>query len=81
VNDADIMLNAATAGLGLAYLIDSSVRGHLEDKRLSRVLDAYCVPFPGFFLYYPTRAHVAPKLQALAAFLKIGQARAPSARR
>jgi DNA-binding transcriptional LysR family regulator len=80
VNDADIMLNAATAGLGLAYLIDSSVRDHLADKRLVRVLDRYCVPFPGFFLYYPSRAHVAPKLQALVDFLKVGRSRAPTAR-
>jgi DNA-binding transcriptional LysR family regulator len=48
VNDGEIMLNAATAGLGLSYLIDASVRAHLADKRLVRVLEAYCVPFPGF---------------------------------
>ena len=63
VNDGEIMLSAATAGLGLSYLIDASVLAHLADKRLVRVLEAYCVPFPGFFLYYPSRAHIAPKLK------------------
>jgi DNA-binding transcriptional LysR family regulator len=81
VNDADIMLNAATAGLGLAYLIDSSVRDHLADKRLVRVLDPFCVPFPSFFLYYPSRAHVAPKLQALVDFLKRSGSRRSAAKR
>lgn len=65
MNDGDCMLDAALAGLGLAYLLESSAREHLQARRLVRVLDAYCPPFPGFFLYYPSRAHIAPKLQAL----------------
>ena len=73
LNDGDLMLSAATSGLGLAYLLESSVRDHLADKRLVRVLDAYCVPFPGFFLYYPSRVHLAPKLKALVDFLKVGR--------
>jgi DNA-binding transcriptional LysR family regulator len=75
VNDGEIMLNAATAGLGLSYLIDASVRAHLADKRLVRVLEAYCVPFPGFFLYYPSRAHIAPKLKALVDFYGLARPR------
>jgi DNA-binding transcriptional LysR family regulator len=71
VNDADIMRNAALDGLGLAYLMDKSVVDDVAAKRLVRVLDAYCTPFPGFFLYYPSRAHLAPKLQALVDFLKL----------
>jgi DNA-binding transcriptional LysR family regulator len=76
VNDADFMLDAAVAGLGLAYLMDVSVREHLADGRLERVLERYCAPYPGFFLYYPSRAQLAPKLAALVEFL-----RAPVARR
>jgi DNA-binding transcriptional LysR family regulator len=71
LDDADLIVSAALDGLGLAYLIDSTVREHLAQKRLVRVLEAYCVPFPGFFLYYPSRAHIAPKLQALVDFLKV----------
>jgi DNA-binding transcriptional LysR family regulator len=33
---------------------------------LTRVLDDWCPPFPGFFLYYPGRRQVSP---ALAAFI------------
>jgi len=34
------------------------------------VLDAYCEPFRGFFLYYPKRAQTPLKLRALADFLR-----------
>jgi DNA-binding transcriptional LysR family regulator len=79
INDGDLMVSAALDGLGLAYVVDSSVHAHLADKRLVRVLDAYCVPFPGFFLYYPSRTHVAPKLQALVDFLKATRSRSRTA--
>jgi DNA-binding transcriptional LysR family regulator len=65
-----MMASAAIAGLGLAYVMETAVRAPLSDGRLVRVLDRFCVPFPGFFLYYPSRTQVAPKLQALVDFLK-----------
>ena len=46
---------------------------HVAEKRLVRVLDKYCPRFPGYFLYYPSRVNVAPKLRALVDFLKSGQ--------
>jgi DNA-binding transcriptional LysR family regulator len=73
LNDGDLMVVAALDGLGLAYVPEIAVREALADRRLVRVLDEFCVPFPGFFLYYPSRAHVAPKLQALIDFLKVGR--------
>lgn len=79
LNDGDLMVRAALDGLGLAWVLESTVREHLANKRLVRVLDAFCVPFPGLFLYYPSRAHIAPKLQALVDFLKVG--RPPAKRR
>ena len=46
-------------------------------KRLVRVLDRYCPHIPGYFLYYPSRVNVAPKLKVLIDFLR----RSDSARR
>jgi DNA-binding transcriptional LysR family regulator len=71
LNDGDILVSAALDGLGLAYVIESTVREHVAAKRLVRVLDPFCTPFPGFFLYYPSRTHLAPKLQALVNTLKL----------
>jgi len=71
LNDGDLMVGAAEAGLGLAYVVESRVRAELASKRLVRVLEPYCTPFPGFFLYYPSRAQMAPKLKALIEFFKL----------
>jgi DNA-binding transcriptional LysR family regulator len=71
IDDGELMTRAALDGLGLAYVMESSVTEHLAAKRLVRVLDAFCPSFPGFFLYYPRRAQLAPKLQALVGFLKV----------
>jgi DNA-binding transcriptional LysR family regulator len=65
------MMLAALDGLGLAYVAESRVAEHLSAKRLVRILEAWSPPFPGLFLYYPSRANVAPKLQALVDFLKV----------
>lgn len=46
---------AALAGLGLAYLPEEWVRPYLTKRQLVRVLDDWCPPFSGFYLYYPSR--------------------------
>jgi DNA-binding transcriptional LysR family regulator len=69
-NDNDALIAAALAGVGLAYVFESTVREHLASGRLIRVLEPFCPPFPGLFLYYPSRALLAPKLQALLDFLR-----------
>ena len=71
-SDRELMVSAALAGLGLAYVGETRVREHLNQKRLVRVLDSWCPPFPGIFLYYASRANLAPKLQALVDFLRMG---------
>lgn len=70
LDDADLMRDAAIEGHGLAYLPEPHLRAELAAGRLESVLDAFCEPFPGLFLYYPSRTHLAPKLQALVTFLR-----------
>ena len=69
-NDYDSMLNAAVRGVGVAYFLESGVREHITTGRLVRVLEAFCPPFPGMFLYYPSRANLAPKLQVFVDFIR-----------
>lgn len=71
LDDGDLMADAALRGLGVARVMESTVRDALASKRLVRVLDAFCTPFPGLFLYYPSRAQIAPKVRALVDFLKL----------
>lgn len=49
------MLNAALAGLGLAYVPEGLVMAHLARGRLKRVLEDWCPPYSGYHLYYPSR--------------------------
>ena len=65
-DDEGLVIDAALAGVGLAYLIEDQVASLLQAGALSRVLEDWCSPFPGFFLYYPGRRQVSP---ALAAFI------------
>ena len=65
-DDGDMMVGAALEGLGLALVIEDDVATQLRDGTLTRVLEDWCQPFPGFYLYYPGRRQVSP---ALAAFI------------
>ena len=56
----------------MAYTLESSVEEDLAAGRLVRVLEDWCAPFPGFFLYYPGRRQMRPALRALIDFLAIG---------
>jgi DNA-binding transcriptional LysR family regulator len=71
VSDRELMVRAAIDGLGLAYVAESRVAEHLSARRLVRVLEAWSPPFPGLFLYYSSRANVAPKLQVLVELLRL----------
>jgi DNA-binding transcriptional LysR family regulator len=79
VDDAQMVVDAAIDGVGLAYVFENMVRELLSEKRLVRVLDEYCPPFPGYFLYYPSRVHLAPKLRAFVEFMRHRQS-GPGAR-
>ncbi len=68
-NDDDSMLRAALQGVGLVQHIDLCVRHHLASGTLVRVLKPWCKPFPGFYLYVPSRAQMPAKIRALMDFL------------
>jgi DNA-binding transcriptional LysR family regulator len=65
LNSMALRLNAAQAGLGLAYLPEDQVKPYLADGRLIRVLEDWCAPFPGYRLYYPSRRQPAPAFAVL----------------
>src|SRR5271168_4928757 len=48
-------LNAALAGLGLAYVPKGMVEPHLAKGPLKRVLADWCPLFTGYHLFYPSR--------------------------
>ena len=71
LNDSGLCLAAALSGTGLACSVDALVAPHVSAGRLVRVLEDWCPPMPGFFLYYPSRRQMPPALRAVVDLLKV----------
>ncbi|MGP0095165.1 MAG: LysR family transcriptional regulator [Xanthobacteraceae bacterium] len=65
LDDPAFVLDAARAGVGLAYLRESIAAADLAHGRLVRVLEDWTRPFPGICLYYPGRRNIPARLRAL----------------
>ncbi|MDR5746563.1 LysR substrate-binding domain-containing protein [Caballeronia sp. LZ029] len=65
LDEPGMMLAAARAGLGLAYLTEWNVSADLAAGTLVRVLEEWTPPLDGLCLYYPGRRHVPAGLRAL----------------
>ncbi|MEZ5452477.1 MAG: LysR substrate-binding domain-containing protein [Thiothrix sp.] len=59
-----MLVEAAGAGAGLIYTTTDSVADRLQSGELETVLDQYATSSTGFYLYYPQRSQVLPKLRA-----------------
>lgn len=60
-----LILSAALADFGLAYLPEEEVRTAVAEGRLVRMLEDWCAPFPGYHLYYPSRRQPTPAFTVL----------------
>ncbi|MGY8631375.1 LysR family transcriptional regulator [Bradyrhizobium sp. 14AA] len=64
-NDMALMIKLAVAGAGITFGMEASFRPAIDRGELVPILEDYCPSFAGFYLYYPSRRNVAPKLRAL----------------
>lgn len=64
MNDVFMLANAAVDGAGLIYTTEDSISDQLKNGKLETVLDPYAATSTGFYLYYPRRSQVLPKLRA-----------------
>ena len=71
VDDLDLVIRAALDGVGLAYMLEEDAAPHLASGALVGMLEDWCQPFPGFFLYYPSRRQQPAALSALIDILRI----------
>ena len=65
LNGTTQMLDAALAGLGLAYVPQDLAQPHLDEGLLTRVLEDWCPPYSGYHLYYPSRRQSSPAFALL----------------
>ncbi len=70
VNNIGLRLSSALDGLGLAYMPEDQVVGHIADGRLIRVLKDWCPLFSGYHLYYPSRRLTSPAFGLLVDMLR-----------
>ena len=71
VDNLDLLLRAALDGAGLAFAFEQHVAPVVASGALVRVLEDWCPPFPGYFLYYASRRQQPRALAALIDALRI----------
>lgn len=65
VNRVDLGIQAALDGHGILFVMEDQLRDPIEDGRLVRVLEDWCAPFAGYYLYYPSRRQPTPAFTVL----------------
>lgn len=70
LDDNDLLVQAAAAGRGIAYVPEPTARACLASGQLVTVLDAWCPPIPGLALYYPRNRHMPATLRAFIDVMK-----------
>lgn len=64
-NDMLLIVRTALVGGGIAFGMEETFLPYIERGELITLLDDWLPPFNGFYLYYPSRRLVTPKLRAL----------------
>jgi DNA-binding transcriptional LysR family regulator len=64
-----LAMQAVIDGVGFWLTFEGYVRDAIQSGALVAVLEDWCAPFPGPFLYYPSRRQPPPALAAFVAFV------------
>jgi DNA-binding transcriptional LysR family regulator len=72
-NTSEHVVDAALAGLGIAFLPEEEFGTHLQEGKLIRVLEEWCRPFPGYYLYYPSCKQPSPAFSLVVDALRINR--------
>jgi DNA-binding transcriptional LysR family regulator len=70
LNDTVLLVRAAIEGTGLIYTATDWIQDELKTGKLEVVLNAFAAQSDGFYLYYPKRSQVLPKLRAFVDHIK-----------
>ena len=70
VTEPEVAIRAVLDGVGIGYLFDLQIRPLVEAGRMVRMLEDWTPPFPGFYLYYPSRRQMPPPLRTFIDFVQ-----------
>jgi DNA-binding transcriptional LysR family regulator len=70
-DDPDLVIQAVLDGVGIGTAMEDTISGLIAEGRLIQVLRDWCPPFPGYFLYYPSRRNQPAALSALINTLRL----------
>lgn len=59
------MVNASLEGHGIAYVPEDLVMEHVTAGRLIPILEDWSPPFPGYYIYYPSRHQNSPAFKVV----------------
>jgi DNA-binding transcriptional LysR family regulator len=65
-----MMIRMACAGAGITFGMVETFQSYIERGELVPLLEDFCPPFPGFYLYYPRRQRQPLKLRALVDYIR-----------
>ncbi|MFN3526835.1 MAG: LysR family transcriptional regulator [Paracoccus sp. (in: a-proteobacteria)] len=70
-NSSDLALAAVRAGCGVGWTMQEDVAGAIAGGQLEQVLDDWSQPYPGAYLYHPSRRQIPPPLRTLIGYLRV----------
>lgn len=70
LNDSLLILDAAEHGLGVIYTTENTAMNKARSGKLEVILKSFACTSAGFYLYYPNRSQVLPKLRAFIEHIK-----------
>jgi DNA-binding transcriptional LysR family regulator len=70
VNDCGVALRAARDGMGITLWMEEWMQDDIASGRLVPLLQEWSPPFPGFYLFHPSRRQVPANLRAFVDVLK-----------
>ncbi|WP_313333556.1 LysR family transcriptional regulator [Sphingobium yanoikuyae] len=72
LHDHELMIEAALAGVALAYVWEDRARPYVDSGRLLSCLTDWIAPEDWLYLYYPTRRYISAGLRAVIQALRAG---------
>ena len=70
VDEPAMLPQLALEGIGLAYQFTHQVDAQIASGALVQILEGWTPPFPGFYIYYPSRRQMLPTLRAFIDYVK-----------